>query len=81
MKKVGDPPGTFRNHQGRLVDEKTKRFVADPNKALKTSTRRVGGRRSTSASTPRDERSRSPKEVEIQENSSIPHSTLPDPAN
>eukprot|EP00971_Amphidinium_carterae_P111769 2213567-Amphidinium_carterae.1 len=68
MKRVGDPPGTFRNHIGRLVEEKTKKFVADPNKAPKTPTRRSGGR-SASASTVRErDRSRSIDETPVEMN-------------
>eukprot|EP00971_Amphidinium_carterae_P049635 978518-Amphidinium_carterae.1 len=65
------------------INKKTKKFVADPNKAPKTPTRRAGGRRSASASHQRDDRSRSPEQEQVdrQVDNSIPHSTLPDPAN
>jgi hypothetical protein len=36
--KPGDPPGTMRNKNGRLIDSKTKRFVKDPNAQTKTKT-------------------------------------------
>eukprot|EP00971_Amphidinium_carterae_P198621 3941823-Amphidinium_carterae.1 len=62
MQNSGDPPGTHRNLSGRLVDEKGK-YVKDPNKVSTSTTRRARGNRSVSASTLRDERSRSLEQV------------------
>eukprot|EP00971_Amphidinium_carterae_P279192 5542254-Amphidinium_carterae.1 len=66
MQKSGDPPGTKQNAQSRLTDEKTGKYVRDPTKV--STTRRASGKRSVSASTPRDERSRSPEHLSDPEN-------------
>eukprot|EP00971_Amphidinium_carterae_P028820 567233-Amphidinium_carterae.4 len=34
MQKISDPPGTRRNAQGRLVDEKTGKYTKNPTKLL-----------------------------------------------
>eukprot|EP00971_Amphidinium_carterae_P307884 6118842-Amphidinium_carterae.1 len=62
MQKSCDPPGTRRNVSGRLIDERGK-YMKDPNKLSTSTTRRASGKRSASASTPREERSRSPEQV------------------
>eukprot|EP00971_Amphidinium_carterae_P317123 6304181-Amphidinium_carterae.1 len=66
MRKISDPPGTRLNAQGRLVDEKTGKYTKDPTKVSTSTTRRASGKRSASASTPRDERSRSPEQFCVQ---------------
>eukprot|EP00971_Amphidinium_carterae_P165098 3272674-Amphidinium_carterae.1 len=89
MENGGDPPGTRRSANGRLINCKTGRFTTDPNK-VKTipSSRRASSRRSAASERTAD-RSRSVEEVsdngQIQQQvevdlPGVPSTTLPDSA-
>eukprot|EP00971_Amphidinium_carterae_P197810 3925697-Amphidinium_carterae.2 len=84
MENSGDPPGTKRNAHGKLVNAVTGRFVKDPTRVPASTSRRASGKRSVSASTLQNDRSRSLEELSDPENQqrerSVLRSTHPDSA-
>lgn len=83
MEKSGDPPGTKRSANGRLINISTGRFMTDPNKAKSvSSSRRASSRRSAASEKTADDRSRSVEKAasdsgRIQQQVDVEHRGVP----